>query len=411
MNRFISTLCMSALLIFIYSSFSFAWDSSWSAADKRHFEADPAYEIISITNNPTDAWTEADQEHFETDPTYTVISKTNNPADAWTETDREHFESDPSYEIIAMTNNPADAWAETDNRHFNAEYETTVINGTIIDSLKQEQAREEVLTNWQKHELAGGKEQYHYKYHMPDHNRNGTLSGYTSAYTYRPGKKDLLYNKAINTYRLDGRYSEGDVNIEDSEITSQNFRADNVDQRAWELRGLIGKEYIVDNNQFLLYGGLGQRYHKNGQEVGEDANDPNYGYWTSSNKQNYTYIPLGVEYTTFLKNNWNLTFKGEYDWFLFGTDKEVLARATYSGDDFEYDFNNGFGIQGSLKFAKKSPFIDFFIEPFFRLWAIDHSEYIEGDRLSSGSVLTHSTNWGMDENYSRELGVKFGAAF
>ncbi|MBF0522633.1 MAG: hypothetical protein HQL24_06215 [Candidatus Omnitrophica bacterium] len=262
-----------------------------------------------------------------------------------------------------------------------------------------------------KHQWDLGWETSLYKYEEPGvMKQKGVMKGISTAYTYRPNQGNFLYNSEINTYRLEAEYMGGkklhyEAETDDSVGLIDKGKRD----RIWDLRGLIGREFVSDPNQVFLYGGFGYRY------LNDSSRNPytilgNVAYLSYERQSRYYYVPLGVEASRKLANKWTIGCRGEYDWFIAGKQISRFSDFNTYVADASSDLNNrqrhGFGLRGSLKFMRSFGFMDLNLEPYFRYWHMEDSDVEEA--LEFGEV---SDGWVEPENKTTEYGLKIGASF
>ena len=247
-----------------------------------------------------------------------------------------------------------------------------------------------------------------YKYDEPDvMKQKGKMFGVEGKYTYRPDKDDLLYSKHLNTYKGEVSYRWADNLTYSARGEQAGLKLKPVKDYILELRGLLGREYVADKHNLLVYSGFGYRYLN-------DMDKPPYAilgntmYLSYGREAMYYYLPVGFEDLARVDKDWEVTFKGEYDWFLYG---QTISHGTdmnwsgYLSEDITHNQHKGFGLRGSLEFAKKSPIIDFVVEPFFEYWKI------EGSDCSYALVLDEYQWMYEPPNFTVETGIKLGFKF
>ncbi len=231
----------------------------------------------------------------------------------------------------------------------------------------------------------------------------GPMYGYYADYTYRPADPNFFNNFLTNVYFLQARYAtsryltfsgEGDVKSKHDD--------------AMEFRGLIGKDYFVGANARVTpYFGFGYRYlldRGNGQVSNSSS-------LMEDRKSHYYYLPLGGIVALDMPRDWEVDLNAEYDILLSGyqknfySDWDQFSSPGTRYPDIVYHQDHGFGLRGSIKFLKKGPIVDFFVEPYFRFWNIDQSK--------SQSIVLNGTAYQVVEpkNNTTEIGSKFGIQF
>jgi len=232
----------------------------------------------------------------------------------------------------------------------------------------------------------------------------GVMNGIAGSYIYRPSYGELLYNRYVNTYRFDGKYGWGKVDYE----ASNGATLDDIDDYMFEFRGIVGSEYDAFPYDLFIYSGFGYRY-LNDDTGGMISYVGSTGYYGYEREANYYYLPLGIEVSNKLKNNWKIIFNGEYDIFLYGKQISHLSDGDpfipTNNDDLENEQHKGYGIRGSVKVIKDFGLVSFSVEPFVRYWNIEQSDieraYVDG----AYSCFVEP------ENNSLETGVKLGLLF
>lgn len=317
-----------------------------------------------------------------------------------------------------LVSNALDQWDEVERRHERlltdmSKDKALKENYSRLDHvpepiLDETKARENVKRDSKAHSLDLSWEIYSAWYHEPHvMEQSGTMNGYSGRYTYRPNKDDLFYYKAINYYRLDGMFASGRFDYQ-AKGDQEGLKINNIYDYMVEIRGIIGKEYIHEDFNFLAYSGFGHRF------LNDEETPPTifmgssvYGYERESR---YYYLPFGFEVSKNFEGNWTVTANGEYDWFLTGRQVSEFSDANkYLPDSRNEDVSNrqdsGYGMRGSIKFLKSAEQFNFFVEPFIRYWKINDSEikttYFDSELFA-----------GLEpENQTLESGVKLGMQF
>jgi hypothetical protein len=221
-----------------------------------------------------------------------------------------------------------------------------------------------------------GFEISHIKYREPvfPMQESGVMWGVSGNYTYRP--KNYMF-------RLDGRFSSGDV-----DYTSPSGSFDNIRDYNFETRFSLGRAFrAAERTRLTPFVGLGYRF------LFDDLSSAPGGY---DRKSNYLYSPIGLEGLVRLRGSWSLGASGEYDLFWHGWQ--------YSGSgDYvaKNDQKNGWGARGSIGVIKSLGRMDFAIEPYLRFWNIKNSD------------TTYVLSWAIHEpaNRSLEWGTRLGMRF
>ena len=314
--------------------------------------------------------------------------------------------------------NSLDAWESVHKRHFSA------INKTSFDDMERNHFKtvnEKRDSNEQKirnnsyrdgSRFGNGKHQFdvkyrysYYTYDEPDvMSQEGFMHGIDGQYSYRPSPGDSLYFNYINTYMADIQYRMGS----DLEYNARGSQAGStmnpVKDYILELRGLVGREYTLDNVDVMVYSGFGYRYLN-------DMNKPKtstLGYLSYGREATYYYLPLGFELFSRIDKGLEYTIKGEYDWFLYGQTISHGSDMDWCGqlsEDMTHNQHNGYALKGSVELAKRSPNFDFVVEPFFEYWSIDGSD------TSHALILGTYQDMYEPPNFTVETGIKLGVQF
>ncbi len=220
----------------------------------------------------------------------------------------------------------------------------------------------------------------------------GFMYGVFGDYTARFPSKVVL--------GVDGRFSLGQVDYDSNNTGS----IDNIWDFIFEVKGDVGYDIaIMESTRLTPYVGLGYRLLRD-ELGGSSSTTGALGY---DRQSQYFYLPIGVKTLTSLDNDWFLGLNAEFDVFLDGTQTSELGDAIGGLDDLENDQNDGYGVRGSVKLAKKGDRFDFFVEPFVRYWHIDDSERstvtFSGTPIGLVGIEPHNT--------STEIGARVGIHF
>lgn len=228
----------------------------------------------------------------------------------------------------------------------------------------------------------------------------GMMVGYFANYAYRPEDENFLNNFLLNTYMLEGRMALGGLHYKSGSGTINNEHNIN-----FEIRTLIGKEFLFENQLDVTpYGGFGYRYlFDQGRDVLTSLGAVGY-----DRRSNYYYLPLGIN-ASLPSGDWLNTLNFEYDVFLSGVQYSDLSDVNpYTASPYpniKNDQKHGYGVRGSWRFTYIKSTFNFYIEPYFRYWSIENSKpafYTQG-----------GTDWVAHEpkNQTIELGSKLGIVF
>lgn len=244
-----------------------------------------------------------------------------------------------------------------------------------------------------KHSWQLGPEVYYHMYKEPslDVENKGLMYGGAASYTFH-GDNRLMF-------RAEGRGAWGQVDYESGATGS----ADNIDQTIWEGRLLLGYDFKVEQYKYYtFYTGFGYR-RLNYDAGGIVTTTGHLGYDRISN---YYYLPLGIEGGVLHENGWLITAMLEVDFLLSGTHKSNLSTTGLAFGDVSNDQNEGFGLRGSIRFAKSMPTYTFSIEPYVRGWAVEDSE--TSDVTYSGVAVGYGVE---PKNRTYEFGANASLVF
>jgi hypothetical protein len=237
-----------------------------------------------------------------------------------------------------------------------------------------------------------GLEYNRYRYVEPifDLVIKGNVFGAYINYTARPAKSDGIYDDIADMYKVETRFNYGRVDYK----SSGSGTMDNIPDYAFEIRGLVGKDFaVMTDSRLTPYLGLGFRY-LNDDASGKRTSRGAGGYERESR---YVYIPMGVEFTTRLAEGWLLSPTLEYDYFINGTQISHLSDVNPTDSDSKNKQRDGYGMRGAIKFVKQNKPVDFVVEPYIRYWHIEDSD---------------PTDEGYEpKNKTTEYGIKMGVEF
>jgi hypothetical protein len=178
---------------------------------------------------------------------------------------------------------------------------------------------------------------------------------------------DIAFYKLM--LRVEGRFAVGEV-----DYRSQSGSINNVNDRSFETRLLVGPDFPLENTLITFFTGAGYRYlHDDLREYSVTPLGVPAGYERESR---YLYVPLGVETTSQLGDGWSGGVSGEVDFFLWGNQRSHISS---SSDQLVDNYQpRGYGLRFSARLEKKGDKADLIIEPFFRFWEVNESEISDG---------------------------------
>jgi len=236
-----------------------------------------------------------------------------------------------------------------------------------------------------------GPEAYYYKYKEEGFMQlEGAYYGLNLGLTLRnwlptsPEQSSEAMDIAFYKWMLRGeaRFAFGDGKYEGG-IGTTPLTIDNVGDRAFEVRLLVGPDFPNETTMFTLFTGLAYRYLHNDTRRG--AVD-----WSAYERESrYLYLPLGAEMTSQLGDGWSWGLSGELDVFLWGNQSSHSTLFwKFMGWDVDDTYQpRGSGMRGSIKLQKKGDKVDLIIEPFIRYWKINESEITGGGYEPTNSTL------------------------
>lgn len=254
------------------------------------------------------------------------------------------------------------------------------------------------LQNYNSAELGFEFNRYHYDEPVFDLVTKGNLFGMYANFTARPAKNEALFDDIMDMYRADVRFNYGLV---DYKSAGSGTLEDNQDW-AVEARILVGKDLMASSDvRITPYIGFGYRY-LNDDSAGRATSTGALGYERESR---YYYIPIGIELTTRISNNWLISPTLEYDYLIHGEQLSYLSDVHWAYPDLRNKQREGMGLRGSLKFVQTGSAINFVFEPYIRYWHIGDSE----EATVTGPIFIVT---GLEpENHTIEYGVRMGAMF
>ncbi len=204
--------------------------------------------------------------------------------------------------------------------------------------------------------------------------KKGAEAGYT--HVFLPG--DVFV-------RAEGRFSHGAVNY-----SSANGVALNQPENEWEVRGLAGKDFVLDTFCLSPYAGFGFRGLYN--DARGAASISGHGYRRESR---YQYIPVGFTHRFGLGEQTRLATNIEYDFFTGGTQRSDLSDADPAEGDVLNHQHSGEGVRGSLLLEMAG----WSAGPWFSHWRIGKSDLVP---------IPGAPGLGLEEpdNKTTELGFK-----
>ncbi len=251
--------------------------------------------------------------------------------------------------------------------------------GADLDNAIDEQ--EDFLATMKDKSFEIGLEIYSYKYEEPGlMEQDGIFSGISASYT----KRRWLESESVKKWmlRLEGQFAWGQVDYDGGLQDGTPITTNNIDNYTYDLRVLIGADFLRENSLTTIYAGLGYRH------LFHDGSPHQYNY---DRKSYYLYLPVGIKGLNSLTKGWSWGWCGEFDLLLLGRQESDLTQYGYG--EITNDQESGYGLRASVKFQKHAQNTDFIIEPFIRYWDIEDSDVSRG--------------WMEPANETLEYGIRF----
>jgi hypothetical protein len=137
-----------------------------------------------------------------------------------------------------------------------------------------------------------------------------------------------------------------------------------------EARGLIGKDWEINNAVLASYVGVAYRYLYN-DERGSSC-DATTCYWGYRRESNYIYLPIGFSYRAVAPNNARWVSTLEYDHLLAGRQVSRLSDGGQGDANLTNRQTKGYGWKLSVMFEQGK----WSVGPFVHYWNIAESDKI-----------------------------------
>lgn len=194
---------------------------------------------------------------------------------------------------------------------------------------------------------------------------------------------DLSAAKVLQNYQIvrgDLRYAFGTVDY--------NGSGSATGELDWyvEARGLVGKDWVINDAVFSPYTGLGYRYLFNDARGFTSTGAAGY-----RRESNYFYLPIGIIHRRGLNGQARLESTLEYDHLLAGKQITSLSDTGLGYSDVTNNQNSGYGLKLSVLYEKDK----WAIGPYGHYWNIGQSDtailYQNGNPVSVGLEPNNST--------------------
>lgn len=210
----------------------------------------------------------------------------------------------------------------------------------------------------------------------------GTLLGVKGSYEH--------HNKLMLKAETEFGFGHMDYTGKTSIGTSLTMDGDDY---KWELRGLVGYDFVCSATTLTPYTGIAYRY----------LNDT-MGYVTDYEREsNYYYSPIGLKINKKFANGWSGDITLECDILWGGQQVTHLSDIDPRYNDIENDQKCGYGYRISMKLQNKS---GFGIEPYYKYWNIAQSDtaVFTVDGIPQFLLVE-------PQNNSQEIGIMFAMKF
>lgn len=248
---------------------------------------------------------------------------------------------------------------------------------------------------------------------------SGRMQGLSAAFTHR-SLLESYFGENPAFVRIEGIYMRGktdyDGYLQDGggHIVGPSTTED-VDDWYVDGRLLFGQRYEFAEQSLVLEPFLGLAYRFL-RDNGQKKSDTSY-----LRESNYTYAPIGANFTWNVTNTFRMILKGEFDWLLEGKQKSGTSRfgnpcglvpgATGPCKDMKNTQKKGFGLRAGFRVEQDLGKMAVFAEPFYRYWKVQNSKmdcYYTAD-IGGGWYMCYG---GIEPyNTTREWGVKAGIEF
>lgn len=173
---------------------------------------------------------------------------------------------------------------------------------------------------------------------------------------------DMRFTKVLQEgayLRGDLRYAFGSVDYSGSGSASG--------QQDWyvEGRGLVGKDWVVNDSVLSPYTGLGYRYLFNDARGFTSTGAAGY-----RRESNYLYLPIGIVHRIALQEQSRLVTEFEYDHLLKGKQVSRLSDAGFGLSDATNNQSSGYGLRLSFKYEQDK----WAVGPYAYYWSIARSD-------------------------------------
>lgn len=229
----------------------------------------------------------------------------------------------------------------------------------------------------------------------------GRMQGVSAKYTRRGVFSDMISGSDDVFMALDFRYMGGTTDYEGWLQTEPPTPAETKDIGDYYLEGrfLVGEVFhATDALSFWPYMGLGYRFLKDHSNKGEG------GYLRESH---YVYAPFGADMKLDLASGWQLGLNAEADWLISGRQVSRMSDVDPGWADVSNHQRQGYGLRASVKLQKNFAHMGVFVEPFWRYWHIQNSDWQPMEYMGM------MTPYALMEpfNTTREYGLKAGLVF
>lgn len=237
---------------------------------------------------------------------------------------------------------------------------------------------------------------------------SGHLQGVSMNFTHRSLMSEILGDND-NFVSLELIYMSGKVDYDGYlQDTAGNIvgTASSEGIHDWYVDGrlLFGQHFKLSDKLALdPFMGLAYRFLR---DEGQKKSDSAY-----LRESNYVYMPIGTGLTWQMSETFKIVLKGEFDWLLQGKQKSGLSRFGPPYGDLSNTQKKGWGVRASVKLEQSLGKMGLFVEPFYRYWKIQNSEFDYYAAIDLGGGWYQYIGGIEPFNITREYGIRAGITF
>lgn len=240
-------------------------------------------------------------------------------------------------------------------------------------------------------------------------NRIGLSAGY---YYYREPSLDMVLDAPLvgidysGIYKFnpqwfvqaDARYAYGRANYSGSGTQK------NIPNWYYELRGLLGRDFQINDHVLAPYGGLGYRYLMDDQTGVTSTGSASY-----RRESTYWYIPVGITHRMRLGVN-RLETNLEFDYLIQGTQVSHLSDTIGKNGITQYgDISNAQNRGFGARFSSLYQFEKWSMGPYITYWNIGQSNTVTTN--ATINATQYQVRAYEPSNYTVEAGLRIAYRF